>query len=278
MEKNNYEKLEALYHTFGENEELLNTFYANDYPVPFKSLKVYPVQVDLYFYFQLFSQCLVEPHRTSGDIKAISMSYLQFICYLALEKGRQELLVFLTELLSIVFQEPTTIKNESGEQVSNIEVDLDKFEVRVGGESISAEEFDRLRKIILEQNGVEVPDESLNPELVKAYNELEEFKRKQAHMKMCNFEEQINIVVAQTSYRRDEILRMTIRSFTRLFERLLLITDYEIKSLLSPYMSEKDVKKITHYLSDTRKTLKERIEGETTDEKQLRNLVEGKQG
>ena len=54
MEANNYEKIVELYNMLGRSDELLNVFYTNDYPVPFKSLKIYPVQMDLYFYFQVF--------------------------------------------------------------------------------------------------------------------------------------------------------------------------------------------------------------------------------
>ena len=275
MEANNYEKIVELYNTLGGGEELLKVFYTNDYPIPFKSLKIYPVQMDLYFYFQVFSQCLLEPHKTSGDIKAISMSYLRYICYLGADKQRPEILVFLSELISMVFKVPKSIKNNEGKEIYNIDIDFDNAIIRVGKETINEKEFDTFRKIVLEQNAIEPPDESLNPELVKAYKELEQFKQKQSNIKMCDIEGQIDIVIAQTSYRKDEILKMTIRTFSHLFERLLMITNYEIQSLLTPYMEKKDQKNITHYLADNHRTLKERIEKESMDESSLRKIVEG---
>lgn len=277
MEANNYEKIVELYKMLGEQDDLLNVFYTNDYPVPFKSLKIYPVQMDLYFYFQVFSQCLVEPHKTSGDIKAITMSYLKYICYLGSEKNRPELLVFLAEILSMVFRVPKSIKNDNGKEIYNIDIDFDNAIIRVGKETINEKEFDTFRKIVLEQNALELPDETLNPELVKAYRELESFKQKQSNVKMCDIEGQIDIVIAQTSYRKDEILKMTIRTFSHLFERLLMITNYEIQSLLTPYMEKKDQKNITHYLADNRRTLKERIEKESMDESSLRKIIDGGQ-
>jgi len=275
MEANNYEKIVELYNTLGGGEELLKVFYTNDYPIPFKSLKIYPVQMDLYFYFQVFSQCLLEPHKTSGDIKAISMSYLRYLCYLGADKQRPEILVFLSELISMVFKIPKFVKNDKGEKTYNIDINFDEAIIRVGEETIDEKEFDTFRKIVLEQNAIEPPDESLNPELVKAYKELEQFKQKQSNIKMCDIEGQIDIVIAQTSYRKDEILKMTIRTFSHLFERLLMITNYEIQSLLTPYMEKKDQKSITHYLADNHRTLKERIEKESMDESSLRKIVEG---
>lgn len=277
MEANNYEKIVELYKMLGEQEDLLNVFYTNDYPVPFKSLKIYPVQMDLYFYFQVFSQCLLEPHKTSGDIKAISMSYLRYLCYLGTDKQRPEILVFLSELISIVFKIPKFVKNDKGEKTYNIDINFDEAIIRVGEETINEKEFDTFRKIVLEQNALELPDETLNPELVKAYKELEQFKQKQSNVKMCDIEGQIDIVIAQTSYRKDEILKMTIRTFSHLFERLLMITNYEIQSLLTPYMEKKDQKSITHYLADNHRTLKERIEKESMDESSLRKIIDGGQ-
>lgn len=277
MEANNYEKIVELYKMLGEQEDLLNVFYTNDYPVPFKSLKIYPVQMDLYFYFQVFSQCLLEPHKTSGDIKAISMSYLRYLCYLGTDKQRPEILVFLSELISIVFKIPKFVKNDKGEKTYNIDINFDEAIIRVGEETINEKEFDTFRKIVLEQNALELPDETLNPELVKAYKELEQFKQKQSNVKMCDIEGQIDIVIAQTSYRKDEILKMTIRTFSHLFERLLMITNYEIQSLLTPYMEKKDQKNITHYLADNHRTLKERIEKESMDESSLRKIIDGGQ-
>lgn len=277
MEANNYEKIVELYNMLGRSDELLNVFFTNDYPIPFKSLKIYPVQMDLYFYFQVFSQCLLEPHKTSGDLKAISMSYLRYICYLGVEKQRSELLVFLAELISMVFKIPKVVKNDKGEEIYNIDINFDNATIRIGDETITEKEFDTFRKIVLEQNAIEVPDESLNPELVKAYRELETFKQKQSNIKMCDIEGQIDIVIAQTSYRKDEILKMTIRTFSHLFERLLMINNYEMQTLLSPYMEKKDQKGITHYLADNHKSLKERIERESVNESSLRKIIDGGQ-
>ena len=78
---NNYKKIVELYHLMNDDKELLKVFYANDYPVPFKQLTLYPVQVDLYLYFHILVECLLLPHKTSGDIKAITMSYLQYLCF-----------------------------------------------------------------------------------------------------------------------------------------------------------------------------------------------------
>lgn len=275
MELNNYRKIVELYHLMNDDESLRQVFYTNDYPVPYKSLTLYPVQVDLYYYFHLLAQCLVVPHKTSGDVKAISMSYLKFICYLAIEKHQPEYITFLNELLLIVLRKEKTYIDKEGRKRPTIEINLEKALIKIEGNEFGSKDFDNIKNIILEQNAIEIPDENINPELVKAYHELEEYKLKQCQNKMCSFEDQINIIVAKSSYRRDEIMSMTIRSFTRLLERVDKIIDYEVNTPLRPYMSDKDQKQIEHYASDTSKTFKQRCEESFTDLDTIKKKVEG---
>lgn len=258
----NYDKIVKLYHTYKDDENLLKIFYANDYPIPFKSLLLKPIKVDMALFFELFSQCLLLPHLTSGDVKAISMSYLKYLCYLGAEKGKPEHLVCLIELLKMVLDIDDKYIDSNGIEKSAIDIDIEKGLLIIKGEIFNGNDFDKMRKIILEQNGVEVPDETINANLLRVYNENKEFEARHSSLKMCSFEDQINIVVAMTGYKRNEVLDMTLRSFTRLFTRIDKIMSYEIMSLLSPYIDEKKNGKIGHYAENIDKTLKERIEGE----------------
>ena len=258
----NYEKIVKLYHTYKDDEQFFKIFYANDYPIPYKSLLLKPVKVDMALFFELFSQCLLLPHLTSGDIKAISMNYLKYLCYLGTDKGKPEHLVCLIELLKIVLDIDDKYIDSNGVEKSAIDIDVDKGLLIIKGEIFDGKDFDKMRKIILEQNGVEMLDETINANLLKAYNENKEFEAKHNSLKMCSLEDQINIVVAMTGYRRDEVLDMTLRSFTRLFTRIDKIMTYEIMTLLSPYIDEKKNGKIGHYAESIDKTLKERIESE----------------
>ena len=271
--ENNYDKIVELYHLMNDDEKLLKVFYANDYPVPYKSLTLYPVQVDLYYYFHMLVECLLLPHKTSGDAKAISMSYLKYLCYLCTEKQQAQHIIFLSELLQIVLRKNKKYIDKDGKEKPTIEINLDKGLLIIEGTTLNGSDFDNIRKIILEQNSVELPDEDINPELVKAFKELEDYKLKQCQTKMCSFEDQINIIAAKSSYKRHEIMRMTIRSFSRLLERVDKIMDYEIKSLLSPYLDKKD--KIVHYAENTEKTFKERCQESFNDIDALRNKIEG---
>lgn len=271
---NNYKKIVELYQLTNQDDSMLKVFYANDYPVPFKEdLLLYPVQVDLYYCFHLLVECLLLPHLTSGDINAISMSYLEYLIYLSEKKQDMTHIVYLSQLLLIVFRKEETFTNSNNEEKSSISIDFKNKKLKICDIEVTSQEFDFIRKTILEQNAIEVPDETLPPELVKAFKEKEEFKLKQSKMKMCSFEDQINVVVAKSSYRRDEIMTMSIRSFTRLLTRVDKIMAYEISTLLSPNMDKKDREKIPHYMESIDSTLKERYEKEFTDMDSLKKKV-----
>lgn len=275
MELNNYDKIVELYHLMGDDKKYLKVFYANDYPVPYKSLTLYPVQVDLYYYFHMLVECLLLPHKTSGDIKAISLPYLKYIFYLATEKDFKRPLIYLGELLLIVLRKNKTYKDSKGQEKSSIMFNLDNGTFSIEGQIFNSEDFDIIKNIILEQNAVEIPDETIPPEMLKAYQEIEEYKLKQTQFKMCTFEDQINIIVAKSSYRRDEVVKMTIRSFSRLLDRVDKILSYEISSLLSPNMDEKARKTLPHYMQDTTTTLKERCEKAMLDMDALEKKISG---
>ena len=271
---NNYKKIVELYQMANQDDSMLKVFYANDYPVPLKKdLVLYPVQVDLYFYFHLLVECLLLPHLTSGDIKAISMSYFEYLCYRCIEKNDMMHIIYLSELLFIVLRKDRKYIDDNGNEQDTVVVDLTHKKLQICGVEISNEEFDFMRKVILEQNAIEVPDETLPPDLVKAFKEKEEFRLTQSRVKMCSFEDQINVVVAQSSYRRDEIMTMTIRSFTRLLTRIDKIMSYEISTLLSPNMEKKDRDKIPHYMESIDTSLKERYEKEFTDIQSLKEKI-----
>lgn len=266
FKENNYEKIVELFKLMGEQEKHYEIFYANDYPIPYKGLTIYPVQVDLYIYFHSLVECLLLPHMTSGDINAISMSYFEYLVYLAKEKNAPQYISQLFYLLQIVLKIPA--KDDDGNLNIDIIPDGKSYLLRIINETYNSADFDKIRKIICDQNALEMPDEETHPDIIKAYKEVEEYKRKQAKVKMCSFEDQINIVVAKSSYRRDECIKMTIRSFTRLLERVDKIMHYEIYTLLSPNLTKEGQKSITHYMAAD-KTRQERYEENRTEQNEI---------
>ena len=241
---------------FGNPELFADTFFDNDWAFPYKShgstLMIYPVTVDYYTIFHTLASALLLAKNTSGDVKAISMSYLEYIFYLA-EQGETTHIVFLTELLLICLQLPR-LTEKDGQQIASVEIaraDDKKVYLLINGERWSAQEFDDIKRIILRQNGLEAPREDVHPDIMAAYKEYEEFLQKRNKVKICSFSDQLNVIMLKTSYTKKTIMEMTIRTFSKLLERADLMLNYEIMNLLSPYMDKNGVQNITHYLSDT---------------------------
>lgn len=268
QEYSNYDKIIALYNLFGQPKEWEDIFYANDYPIPYKELYLYPVEVSLYKPFHILVECLLLSKNESKDIKVISMSYLDYLYYLA-KNGQGFYIGLLKQLLYIVLrikEEQTSINNEIIESIDFIEYKENKVKIRILNNTYDSTDFDNLKNLICEQNAIELPDPTIHPDLLKAYRDVEEYKRKQSKVKICSFEDQINIIVAKTAYKRGEVLNLTIRSFTRLLERVDKIMHYEIMSLLSPDMDEKSRNNIEHYMvASEYGNLKNKIMKETSD-------------
>lgn len=251
-----YEAIKKIYNLFGKPELFENVFLDNDWAIPYSShgseLLIYPVTVAYYTIFHTFAASLLLSKNTSGDIKAIQMSYLEYIFYLA-ENGDATNLIFLCELLLICLRLPrTTLKD--GKEIASVDLARaadGKVYLMINGERWSAKEFDEIKKIIISQNGLEAPREDLHPDILEAYKEYEEFLRKRNKVKLCSFGDQLNVIMLKTSYTKETIMSMTIRTFAKLLERADLMLNYEIMTLLSPYMDKDGAHKITHYLSDT---------------------------
>lgn len=258
----NFEKCKSLFEKYGSYDNIfLEIFYTNDYPIPYKELLLYPVQVDLYVWFHIFVESLILSKNTCGDAKAISMSYFDYIFY-ATKKEKKPYAEFLRELLYMVLrleEKMVTANNDVIDTIDFIYVNS-KWNMRINNTIYDSKDFDKIRQIICEQNLIEILDETIHPDWIKAYKDIEEYKRKQNEIKLCSFEDQINIVVAKTGYKRENIVTMTIRTFSRLFERINKIEDYEVSMMLSPNMEKKHRDKIEHYLSESKfGKLKERI-------------------
>ena len=256
---NDYNRIVDLYKLSGEHKTLLKVFYTNDYPIPFKELTLYPVKVSMLYLYTIFSECLKVPHLTSGDLKALSMSYLKYIYYLATEKNQKELFYQLERLLLMILELDKTYIDGNKQEQNTIDFLLNTGEIRIKGVKYTSEDFDTIREIILNQNGEDLPDETINPEVLQAYKQKQELELKSLNYKLCDLEDNINILVCMTSYKRNEILNLTIRTFYKLLERSGLIMNYKILNLLSPNMEEKDRKKIVPYNADIGKSLKQKV-------------------
>lgn len=94
---------------------------------------------------------------------------------------------------------------------------------------LKEKDFDNLKKIILEYNAVQVPDENLHPKLRQKIQEAMQLMAKRQKYKEGTMEEQIisyKTEMRLSSY--EPIKNMTIYQFRKELQRLDLIKDYQI--------------------------------------------------
>lgn len=117
----------------------------------------------------------------------------------------------------------------------------------------SSEDFDEIRKIILEQNDVEQINENIKKEVRDELDALQSKMNKlTSSVKMCDFEEQMICLSVTTGTSLDQIKQMTIRKFKKYIARIENIMTYEIykPAILSGFISSKDKNFPLHWMAD----------------------------
>ena len=252
----NYDRIAELYALFGKSGEFRKTFYDNDWAVPYQkngeTIYFYPVTVDCYVPFHTLAQSILIDKNQSGDFEAITRSYLDYIFYLA-EHDHPEHLLMLCELLLMCLGWEREYVSESGVRMPSVDIGMEGTHavLLLRGVKYTADDFDEMRTIICEQNALELPRDDVHPDIKKAWEEVEDLRRKRAKVKICSFGDQMNVMMIKTSYTKPQLLQMTIRTFSTLLARIDTVLSYEITTLLSPYLDKDGQKQITHYLADT---------------------------
>lgn len=217
--------------------------YAFDEPVSYMGLKIYPVRLKEYLFFSYAVDCLLIDKNSIPDAKVISMSYLDYLLsadpsYKYAEK--------LGMLIAICMKE----------DADNIKYRMDernKYILLVSNIEIKSGEFEEIKKIILEQNLVEVPDFSIQKEIRDKIEEGKRLRSKTSKNKMGSFEDQLISLSVATGFSLETIYEMTYRKFIKSISRMDLLMHYKIylQSSMSGMVSFKDTSFIKHWLTET---------------------------
>lgn len=274
---NEFNKNECIYNIYdmlGKPKIMNEVFYALDYPIKFKDLYLYPIPVEFNAVFKMLVQCLTLHKNLSGDINAITKKYLDYLFYL-LTANKVNYIDGLHQLLLMVLHKSKYAKDDNGDLIYDANHNLIDTIVFVSWENdghyeigilkshiqrcngilkdnyiwINAEEFDELRKLICEQNNVDFLGDDIHPDKLEKIKEYDEYIAKKNKDKICNFEEQIAIMIAYTGLSKDRIVQMSIRTFEYTFERIAILINYFVGELLSPMMKEQDAKKIKSWVA-----------------------------
>lgn len=246
--------------------EEIDYFLTYDEPVPYKDLLIYPAIMQDYIMFHRYVNCLILEKNSIPDIEIISMSELQFIYHTA-EEG-QPFLNFLYNLLGMVLKVP----------LSNIRfvMDNNKPYFYINNEKYDNEDFLNIKKIIAKQNDIDLIDETISKEIRDQLAEAQRIKMQQNVKKVCSLEDQMICVSISSSYRLEDIYKLTIRKFSRILQRIDHKLHYEIylSASMSGMVEFKDKSFIQHWMNDLE--VKDKYADVKMTESQLQSRIDTK--
>ncbi len=223
-------------------------FYTFDKSVPYKSLMIHPIRIQDYYEFLFCIPCLMLEKNSIKDpqmaIKAISMSYLQYMYEVSSQENNYIQLFDGLLRLVLRIKEEKTIKYEYDKNGSPYFMIDDK--------KYYSEDFDEIRKIISEQNMIDLPDERIQKNVRDSLDEARRFKQKLNKNKVASFEEQMMALATYTGWSLDEIYNMTYRKFVLAIRRAnqIIMSNIYLTASMSGFVSFKDKSVLKSWISD----------------------------
>ena len=206
-------------------------------PTIYKGIKLYPIQMEKSIPFFSNVGCLTIQKNNISDIDIIQMSYLNFLLNMCIIK--KELLSAFNKIMDLVLREQEIVFLLSNKEynINNIKefqkymelrltMDISKVKMKVYTSKdeviITDTDFEKIRRIICEQNTIEIDDMVLPEKIQKAVEEAKEFVDDGNNPSL---EEQIIALacISGNITRMNEIKKMTVYQFITALKRYNLI-------------------------------------------------------
>ena len=220
-----------------------------DKPISYKDLLIYPVTMDRYLDFHFYISCLLLDKNSIPNPEVITMTYLQFMYYMASTTELPYLYMF-KELLKMVLH----IDNDSDLWFGTDPNGKAIFKIK--GIIYDSDDLNKITDIIFLQNSIEHIDDTIQKEVRDAMEKARVYKMKQNEYKMCSLEDQMVCVLISTSLKFEDINKLTIRKFSKILERVDYKLHYEIylSAEMSGMVKFKDENKLKHWMADLTKS------------------------
>lgn len=218
-------------------------------PQTFKSIKFYPLKLKDVEAINLFYKIFQYPKNYIADKKILKLSYLKYLTYVvqySVNSGGKEISNGLLKYLKMCTKQENVeyiydTSNFDGENLDGL-----IMRIKIGEQEFNETDFDIIRGIILEQNGLSIDYvESFNPE-------LEEFLAYTGgELKDTDFEDQVFTFASLMNKTVNEVGEYTLYQFKKHFSRLVHILDYQLYSPLEisgQIKSKSGGKIVKHYM------------------------------
>lgn len=200
-------------------DKLKNFYFANVEVVPYElkqggTLMIYPVLLQDAMYYDWAKDILDLPKNETNDIKAIQMSYLDFLIeYLAFQLQEEELnpKYKILKLCELCFKEHYIAIQKIRNKNCILICDEDNIVKKI----ITSKEFDEIREIILNQNDAYYDGRYISPDMRKIMEEY--YKIKYADIETPTLEKRKAFVCSKMSKSFIELNQMTYREFELIY-------------------------------------------------------------
>jgi hypothetical protein len=192
--------------------------------------------------------------NTIPNPEIISMTYFEYICYCSTKKEFSETpyLLWFDRMLSLCLKDDNSFENPI-KSIERYKYDgKRKPYFEIAGEKYISKDFDELRKIICEQNYVDLPDENISKEVRDSLEEARRYKNKlMGNGKGVGLEDYIVSLSIATGWELDYVYNMPIRKFLKAIRRMDNLIHYKIylAASMSGMVEFKDKSFIKHWLS-----------------------------
>lgn len=246
-------------------------YYVFDKPVPYKSLLIYPVKVQDYYELATYISCLMIEKNSIRDpilaMKAISMSYLRYM-YENSNSENQYIQLF-NALLRLVLQ------LEEGEEIKYGYKENEEPYFRIKNIEYYSGDFDEIRKIISEQNMIDLPNEKIQKDVREALEKAKRFKERLNKNKTASFEEQMIALSIYSGLSTETIYGMTYRKFTMAIRRAnqIIMSGLYLNAHLTGFSTFKDKSILKSWIADLNED--DKYSDVKIDSEDLRGKVSG---
>lgn len=220
-----------------------------DEPIKFENFYIYPVPLKNYFEFLFSYEILTIKKDRTPDAKIISMSYMEYICFLLFQEKDLELAkrMRITQLYMLL----KLVLRKEIESLSVVKDEFGRNCIELNGYVFKPNTFDKFKNIILFQNLPNFEDIELNPILEEEIKTADRLRS--ANAKMSSLEKQILSMTIETGYTLNDIKELTLRKFFLLEKQKDKEISYKIQktAIMSGFVKFEGT--IPHYLEEDNK-------------------------
>lgn len=194
---------------------MVNLADARGKPRYYKGLELHPIKMKDIQDFYWAVECLSFAKSSSDNLKVLRMTYLEFLINLMLDIdlnfetgiGSEELKHKFSLLCTLVFK---------SEEIKFKRNELGVYDLVINSEiTINGQDFEDIKLIIGEQNGIELVDKFMAKDVRKKMAETREFLHKQNSQKMAQLDQQIIAYHCVSRLKYEEIDELTIYQFQK---------------------------------------------------------------